>query len=249
MIKFLIVLGISVQDVSLVYPNRLTALSKLTIDFEEGDFISVLGPSGCGKSSFLRLLAGLETPAQGQIRIRESIRKAFVFQDACLLPWRTVIENVKLPLELTRSDPKLAQKRAEDAINLVGLKDFASAFPNQLSGGMKMRASLARALVTEPELLLLDEPFGALDEMTRLRLDLELRQLWAERKMTVIFVTHSVSEAVFLSNRVVILSKRPGRVLIDQKSQLPDRRSSDTRLSPLYLDQLKNLSSQIEEQG
>ena len=191
------------------FPSGVEALRDLNLEISRGQFVSIVGPSGCGKSTFLRLVAGLDAPTSGELRVdgHDPLGLAFVFQDATLLPWRSVAHNITLPLELRRED---ADERVAQTLALVGLTDFAAAYPAQLSGGMRMRVSIARALVTRPQILLLDEPFGALDEITRQRLNEELLHLWQEDRWTGLFVTHNVSEAVFLSQRVLVMSARPG---------------------------------------
>jgi NitT/TauT family transport system ATP-binding protein len=202
--------ALSLQQISKAFGDRIV-FENLNLSVPAGEFISVVGPSGCGKSTLLRLLAGLEPPDTGRLSVVPSPRTGFVFQEAQLLPWRTVLANVCLPLELQSVPLVERTERARQALQQVGLKSDETLYPNQLSGGMKMRVSLARALVTSPDLLLLDEPFAALDELSRVQLEEELRQLWVARRMTVVFVTHSFSEAVFLSNRVLVFSaKRRG---------------------------------------
>ena len=189
-----------------------------------GQFVSIVGPSGCGKSTLLRLVAGLVAPTRGTLEVageppavarRDRARLSFVFQDATLLPWRSVRANVRLPLELSRSRAGDDEARVDEALALVGLSDFAGRYPSELSGGMRMRVSLARALAIEPELLLLDEPFGALDDITRQALNEELMNLWFKRRWTALFVTHNIAEAVFLSERILVMSPRPGRIVAD----------------------------------
>ena len=214
---------IQCRQLGMSYDCRETILSGVNLDVAAGEFVSLVGPSGCGKSTLLRLVAGLRECTAGSLQVRGSapgesdLKAAFVFQDPNLLPWRTVKGNIRLPLELpgTReADPKVVSQRIADSLNLVGLtvQDEAKR-PRQLSGGMRMRVSLARALVTEPELLLLDEPFAALDDILRQQLNEELQRIWWERKWTGMFVTHNVSEAVFLSQRVLVMSRRPGKIL------------------------------------
>lgn len=215
--------------------NGRAALSPITFKIGAGEFVSLLGPSGSGKSTLLRIIAGLEA-FDGSLSA-ESASRAFVFQDAALLPWRTVLQNVALPLELSgASGDPLA------ALSLVGLKDAASLYPNQLSGGMKMRVSVARALVSRPSLLLLDEPFAALDERTRHRLQEDLRGLWISLGMTVVFVTHSASEAVFVSDRAIVLSGGPGRVIEDHAVELGRERTAALRSDPRFVSEVSYLS-------
>lgn len=212
------------SEAGLRFETGVEALRGITWQAQAGEIISLVGPSGCGKSTLLRLLAGLIEPTSGTVQIHgQSPRLArqsetsigFVFQEATLLPWRTVTDNVRLPLELQGLSRAEQQSRIDRALQLVGLEQFAAALPAQLSGGMRMRAALIRALVTEPELLLLDEPFGALDDITRQRLNEELLGLWQQRQWTGVFVTHNVFEAVYLSHRVLVLSPRPGRIVAE----------------------------------
>lgn len=226
------------------FPSGVQALHDLNLAISRGQFVSIVGPSGCGKSTFLRLVAGLDAPTSGQLRVgdHDPLGLAFVFQDATLLPWRSVARNITLPLELRRAadDAHVAQTLA-----LVGLTDFAAAYPAQLSGGMRMRVSIARALVTRPQILLLDEPFGALDEITRQRLNEELARLWQEDRWTGLFVTHNVSEAVFLSQRVLVLSARPGRILADIPIPFPYPRSPYLRSAPEFIRLAQGISRQL----
>ena len=226
------------------FPSGVQALRDLNLEISRGQFVSIVGPSGCGKSTFLRLVAGLDAPTSGQLRVsdHDPLGLAFVFQDATLLPWRSVERNVTLPLELRRQadDAHVAQ-----TLKLVGLTDFAAAYPAQLSGGMRMRVSIARALVTRPQILLLDEPFGALDEITRQRLNEELSRLWQEDRWTGLFVTHNVSEAVFLSQRVLVLSARPGRLLADIPIPFLYPRSPYLRSAPEFIRLANGISRQL----
>jgi NitT/TauT family transport system ATP-binding protein len=231
------------NNVIRAFPTGVVALDGLSLDIPGGQFTAILGPSGCGKSTLLRLVAGLDAPQTGTVELQHpefsgispsahnSPRAdiAYVFQDAHLLPWRMVLRNVELPLELMRLGTATRRDRARRALQRVGLADAVDRYPAELSGGMRMRVSLARALVTEPKLLLLDEPFAALDEITRQELDEQLRQLWMDCGVTVIFVTHSTAEAVFLAERAVVLSRRPGRIVEDRIIALPAHRVPATR--------------------
>ena len=215
-----------------------------------GEFLAILGPSGCGKSTLLRLIARLLTPDAGSITVTpdtDRFQTSFVFQDAHLLPWRTVLDNAALPLELMGVAQDERHSRARTALKEVDLADVEDRYPAQLSGGMRMRVSLARALVAAPRLLLLDEPFAALDEITRFKLDRRLRELWKERGMTVVFVTHSISEAAFLANRAVVLARRGGRIKLDHVLSLPER-NEDLRLDPRYGAEMKTLLAAMEEE-
>ncbi len=240
-------MGIQLDSVSKSFDSNMQALSSLSLKISSGDFVSVMGPSGCGKSTLLRLIAGLEKPSSGSVVIPAEMKSfGFVFQDPHLLPWRTLEENIRLPLEFQKISSSETQSRITEVIKLIGLEDFRRARPSQLSGGMKMRASLARALVTEPKILLLDEPFAAVDEILRDRLDQELRKVWSKLGITVIFVTHSVSEAVFVSNRLIALSHRPGRVLKDEMIDLPQDRGSNLKWTEKFLSQMTQISKIFE---
>ena len=226
------------------FPSGVEALRDLNLEISRGQFVSIVGPSGCGKSTFLRLVAGLDAPTSGELHVdgHDPLGLAFVFQDATLLPWRSVAHNITLPLELRREDE---DERIAQTLALVGLTDFAAAYPAQLSGGMRMRVSIARALVTRPQILLLDEPFGALDEITRQRLNEELLRLWQEDRWTGLFVTHNVSEAVFLSQRVLVMSARPGRILADIPIPFPYPRSPYLRSAPEFIRIANGISRQL----
>jgi len=228
------------RNVSKAYANGTVALRGANLAVRPGEFISLVGPSGCGKSTILRIVAGLGPISAGEVHVaglppdrarRERQDMAFVFQDATLLPWRRVIRNVELPLQLRRVAKQTRRGLAMDALATVGLTEFAREYPRQLSGGMKMRVSIARALVAKPSLMLMDEPFGALDEITRGRLNVELLRIVALAGWTVIFVTHNVFEAVFLSSRVVVMSPRPGRIVADIPIDLPYPRDPALRTS------------------
>jgi NitT/TauT family transport system ATP-binding protein len=245
-------IGIEVCGVRRAFDNGVVALDGLSLGVTPGEFLAILGPSGCGKSTLLRLVAGLDQPQGGSVQMvgltgRSDV--AYVFQDAHLLPWRNVLANVALPLELAHADRRCRLDAARAAIEQVGLSDAADRYPNQLSGGMRMRVSLARAMVTGPKLLLLDEPFAALDEITRQRLDEQLRQLWASAGMTVVFVTHSTSEAVFLAERAVVLSARPGRIVEDHRIELPAERDGALRATPQFARESRVLYEALERGG
>ncbi|MES2962731.1 MAG: ABC transporter ATP-binding protein [Bdellovibrionota bacterium] len=220
-------------------------VARFDLSIRPGEFVSLLGPSGCGKSTLLRLIADLDRPDGGRVVIDSFGRKffrAFVFQEAALLPWRTALGNVMMPLELMGRGRVAAKADAERALAKVGLMDAFEKFPSQLSGGMKMRVSVARALVVEPSLLLLDEPFAALDENTRYRLQEDLRSLWLATRMTTIFVTHSVQEAVYLSDRAVLLSPRPARISLDHHIDLPEVRPASLRTDARFIREVETIS-------
>jgi NitT/TauT family transport system ATP-binding protein len=234
---------LSVYNVSLVYPNGdsgLLALDSVSFDVELGEFVCVVGPSGCGKSSLLKLLAGLSRPTGGEIVFEGQPlthprrRIGVVFQKANLMPWRTVLDNITLPLELDATPHAVVLQRARDLIELVGLTGFEQAHPRDLSGGMEQRVAIARALIHRPDVLLLDEPFGALDALTRERMALELLRIWDRYGKTVIMVTHSISEAVFLSDRVLAFTPRPGRLRTDLRIDLSRPRSLAQTYSPEF---------------
>jgi NitT/TauT family transport system ATP-binding protein len=216
------------------------AVEGISLTVERGEFVTFLGPSGCGKSTLLKLVSGLSPVSEGTVRVNgmtpENAREliSFIFQDATLLPWRTVEQNVGLGMELEHAARPIRKERVARMLELVSLSHVANRYPRQLSGGMKMRASIARALVSKPRILLMDEPFAALDEMTRDRLNEELLRLYSEQKWTVLFVTHSVAEAIFLSTRVVILAAHPGRVAHEIAVNLPWPRTAETRESEAY---------------
>ena len=228
-------------------------LCGIDLQIEAGSFVAVLGPSGCGKSTLLRFISGLEVPASGSIALSPAggaeTKLGFVFQDAQLLPWRSVLDNAALPLELQGVSRVEARRRARSALAEVELSEMHDRFPDQLSGGMRMRVSIARALVTEPGVLLLDEPFAALDELTRQRLDERLRRLWLARRMTVIFVTHALAEAAFLAERALVMSRRPGRIVLDHRLALPNERSMALRTELAFVEQTALLYRALEEHG
>jgi NitT/TauT family transport system ATP-binding protein len=225
-------------------------IGGLDLRIAGGEFLAVLGPSGCGKSTLLRLIAQLAEPDAGRISFGPGGRfqTAYVFQDAHLLPWRSVLDNAALPLELMGVDRSTRHAKALDALKQVGLSGAEARYPAQLSGGMRMRVSIARALVTDPKLLLLEEPFAALDEITRFRLELQLRELWQARGMTVVFVTHSISEAAFLSERAVVLSRRGGVIKLDRRMELPTDRTAELRTDPRLGVEMQALYAAMEEE-
>ncbi|HEY2990572.1 MAG TPA: ABC transporter ATP-binding protein [Candidatus Binatia bacterium] len=235
---------IQAKDVSLTFrpKNReaVAALSELSLDVGKGEFVSIVGPSGCGKSTFLNILLGLIKPDTGVMQLNGTRiagpgqERAMVFQEFGLLPWRTVVGNVELGLELKGVEASVRHKRAMELINMAGLVGFENHYPHELSGGMKQRVGLARALATDPEVLLMDEPFAALDAQTRDLMQAELLQVWERTKKTVIFVTHSIEEAAYLSDRVVVMSARPGRTKTSIRIDLPRPRDYEMRLSAKF---------------
>jgi NitT/TauT family transport system ATP-binding protein len=225
--------ALTFSGVSKRFPNGTQALGNVNLSVETGGFVSVVGPSGCGKTTMLRLASGLSAPTEGSIGPR-SDRIAYVFQDATLLPWRPALANVELVLELSRIPKARRREKARRALELVGLTGFEKQLPAQLSGGMRMRVSLARALVLEPELFLFDEPFGALDEITRLRMQEELQRLIRDGGYSALFITHSVPEAVYLSDRVLVMSTRPGRVVDDIAVPFEYPRPAQLRFDPEF---------------
>jgi NitT/TauT family transport system ATP-binding protein len=236
--------AVSIAGVSKQFKGGTTALQEIDLDINPGEFVSLIGPSGCGKSTLLRVIGDLISPSDGKVVVNgKSAHQArldrdygIVFQDAVLYDWRTVAKNIALPLELGGWDKRRRRKRIDEMLELVELDGFADHYPWQLSGGMQQRVSIARALSFSPALLLMDEPFGALDEMTRERLNAELLQIWAETRSTIVFVTHSIAEAVFLSTRVVVMSPRPGRISSVIEIDLPQPRTAATREEPRFFE-------------
>jgi NitT/TauT family transport system ATP-binding protein len=234
---------VSIRNVSKQFANGTLAIRGVDLDLRDGEFVSLLGPSGCGKSTLLRIIAGLGAPSAGTLDWPTAPHAAsgephpdlgFVFQDPTLMPWATALKNVMLPLTLSGVARGEAEARAAEMLALVGLKGFETSYPRELSGGMKMRVSIARALVTHPKILLMDEPFAALDEITRHRLNDDLLALWWQNRFTAVFVTHSVFESVYLSQRIVVMAARPGRVMADLRSEAPYPRDELFRTSAEY---------------
>ncbi len=232
---------LALRGVGKTFSNGVRALAGLDLEVRPGEFLALLGPSGCGKSTALRIIAGLSEPTEGAVewphaatQAQSESRIGFVFQEPTLMPWANVFNNVVLPLKLRGASAETAAARAKAVLDRVGLQTFSRAYPRELSGGMRMRVSLARALVTEPQLLLLDEPFAALDEITRFKLNDDLLRMWQALRTTIVFVTHSVFESVYLSSRVVVMAARPGRVFTEVAVDAPYPRDQDFRTSPEY---------------
>jgi NitT/TauT family transport system ATP-binding protein len=239
-------IAVSLRGATKTYDSGVVALGPIDLEVRAGEFVSLLGPSGCGKSTALRLIAGLSAPTSGLVRV--SNRGApghsigFVFQEPTLMPWTSIRENVRLPLKLMHAPRAETDARVGEALAQVGLTEFADAYPRELSGGMKMRVSLARALVTDPDILLMDEPFAALDEITRFRLNNDLLALWRDLRKTVIFVTHSVFESVYLSQRVIVMTPRPGRLAAEFRIDAAEPRNEDFRTSVEYAGYCREVS-------
>jgi NitT/TauT family transport system ATP-binding protein len=247
---------VSMRNVSKIFSNGTLALKDMSLDVERGEFLSLLGPSGCGKSTALRIIAGLGAPSSGRVDWPSSRLNAkglpqgdigFVFQEPTLMPWSTVFGNVYLPLKLQGMGKAEARPRVMDMLTAVGLADFAESYPRELSGGMKMRVSIARALVTKPKLLLMDEPFAALDEITRQKLNDDVLRIWRRSGVTVIFVTHSVFESAYLSNRIVVMKARPGQVYADIALATPSDREANYRTSEEYRATTDKVSRALQE--
>jgi NitT/TauT family transport system ATP-binding protein len=243
--------AVEVLSAEKIFPNGTRALAPVDLAIGQGEFVTLIGPSGCGKSTLLKLMANLIEPSDGRLLwwrsgyddvVSKGRRVGFVFQDPTLMPWARVAANVRLPLTLAGVPAADANARVTAALDRVGLTDFARHYPRQLSGGMKMRASIARSLVTDPDLLLMDEPFGALDEFTRNRLDDDLVNLCFERKLTTVFVTHSIYEAVFLSSRVLVMATAPGRIFATLAIDEPQPRHRDFRNSTRFAEYCRTLS-------
>ena len=234
------------RDVAMTFPDGTVALSEVNLTVGRGEFVSVVGPSGCGKSTLLRIASGLEQATTGSVELATD-HIGYVFQDATLLPWRDVQGNVELLAELKGRGRKSRAQSAREAIRLVGLTGFENHLPKQLSGGMRMRASLARSFALDPELFLFDEPFGALDEITRSRLNDELLRLFVEQHFAGLFITHSVAEAVYLSTKVVVMSGRPGRLVATFEVPFPMPRDPDIRFSPEFAELVGKVSHALKE--
>ncbi len=242
---------LSVRNLSLVYPDHnggLRALDDISFEINPREFVCFLGPSGSGKTTFLRVLAGILPPSVGDLRFADSHQPkvGMVFQQANLMPWRSVLQNVVLPLELKNANADKAQARAREMIQLVGLSGFEDSLPRDLSGGMAQRVAIARALVHDPDLLLLDEPFASLDAITRERLWAELSNIWQAKQKTVVMVTHSINESLFLADRVLVLTQRPGKIKLNLSVDLPRPRSDEIRYTPRFGELARILRKAIE---
>ncbi|HEY5380304.1 MAG TPA: ABC transporter ATP-binding protein [Pseudolabrys sp.] len=240
---------VSLRGVGKTYARGTVALDGFDLTVRAGEFVALLGPSGCGKSTALRIIAGLSEASQGTVELAAGPAGGigFVFQDPTLMPWATIAGNVRLPLKLAHAEAGAARRAVDAALAHVGLGEFAGAYPRELSGGMKMRASIARALVTEPQLLLMDEPFAALDEITRFKLNNDLLALWQSLRRTVIFVTHSVFESVYLAQRIVVMTQRPGRVFTEIDVGAPYPRDERFRTSAEYAGHCRQVAEALGE--
>jgi NitT/TauT family transport system ATP-binding protein len=245
---------LALHGVGKAFPTGTVALANLDFDVRAGEFLSLVGPSGCGKSTVLRIIAGLSGPSRGSVEWQadamaadKTSRIGFVFQESTLMPWASVFDNVALPLALTSVARETVAMRVSGVLERVGLAKFAKAFPRELSGGMRMRVSIARALVTEPQLLLMDEPFAALDEITRFKLNNDLLQVWQATGTTVVFVTHSVFESVYLSNRILVMSARPGRISAELAIEAAYPRDQNFRTSAEYAAYCRRASTALAQ--
>jgi NitT/TauT family transport system ATP-binding protein len=249
---------ISVQGLSKGYPSRngcVDALQNISFSVKESEFVAVVGPSGCGKSTLLKLLAGLLLPSKGEAYLRGSPINSprrdigVVFQSPVLLPWRSVLENVLLPVDVQHLADNSHRKVAMELLSLVGLQDFAHRYPQELSGGMQQRVAIARALVHDPAMLLMDEPFGALDAMTREQMNLELQRVWLERKKTILLITHSIPEAVFLADRVLVMTSRPGRIMNTVPIDIPRPRRLEAMTLPQFCATVSSIRAEFNAKG
>jgi len=250
--------AITIRELSKSYPSRdgcVKALEQTSFSVKEGEFIAVVGPSGCGKSTLLKILAGLLPPSKGEAFLRGTPISGprrdigVVFQSPVLLPWRTILQNVLLPIDVQRLGGNGYRRAALELLNLVGLQDFANRYPWELSGGMQQRVAIARALVHDPAMLLMDEPFGALDAMTREQMNLELQRIWLERKKTILFITHSIPEAVFLADRVLVMSSRPGRIMDAVEVDNPRPRRLEAMNLPDFCATVSSIRAQFHAKG
>lgn len=243
--------ALTLNHVSKIYANGTVALQDMNLSVQESEFVSLVGPSGCGKSTVLRLVAGLGEMSSGTLvwgdltAPTQPGKLAYVFQEPALMPWATVVDNVYLPLKLAGIPKPSCQSALSEALQRVNLQGFEQSFPRELSGGMRMRVSIARALVTQPQILLMDEPFGALDEITRSKLNCDLLDLWGHHRWTILFVTHNIYEAVFLSNRVVVMAARPGRVVADIPINAAYPRTEGFRTTSVYNSYCREVSEAL----
>ncbi len=237
--------ALSLHDITMTFPDGTRAIDGVDLSIERGEFVTIVGPSGCGKSTLLRIISGLQQPTSGSCEL-DSKSLGYVFQDSVLLPWRNVRKNVELNAELQGVPKERRQESAQKAINLVKLNDHVTKFPHQLSGGMKMRCSLARSLVSQPQVFLFDEPFGALDEMTREHLNDELLNIFLQEKFAGLFITHSIQEAVFLSTRVIVMSSQPGRFIAEHKIDFAFPRVPDIRYSAEFAELCGRISHDLK---
>ena len=253
-------LAISCRDIGMRFFTErrdVTAIKSLDLDVAQGEFLTLLGPSGCGKSTFLRIVADLLEPSRGKIDVlsttplaaRKNRDIGFVFQDAALLPWRTALQNVELPLQVGGGASRKGRRSPQELLDLVGLSDKANAWPHELSGGQRQRVSIARALASDPKILLMDEPFGALDAFTRDEMNLLLLRLWSETDKTIVFVTHNISEAIFLADRVVVLTPRPGRLAHIYDIALPRPRTIEMTFEPGFIELVQDMKRTVETGG
>src|ERR1700751_235511 len=250
--------AISVQELSKSYPGRdscVHALQQISFSVKEGEFVAIVGPSGCGKSTLLKILAGLMLPSKGEACLRGAPINGprrdigVVFQSPVLLPWRSVLENVLLPVDVQGLAGDCYRKAALELLSLVGLREFAHRYPWELSGGMQQRVAISRALIHDPAMLLMDEPFGALDAMTREQMNLELQRIWLERKKTVLFITHSIPEAVFLADRVLVMTQRPGRITDAVTVDIPRPRRLEAMNLPEFCASVSSIRAQFHAKG
>jgi len=250
--------AISVQELSKSYPGRdgcVHALQQISFSVKEGEFVAIVGPSGCGKSTLLKILAGLMLPSKGEACLRGAPINGprrdigVVFQSPVLLPWRSVLENVLLPVDVQGLAGDWHRKAALELLSLVGLREFAHRYPWELSGGMQQRVAITRALIHDPAMLLMDEPFGALDAMTREQMNLELQRIWLERKKTVLFITHSIPEAVFLADRVLVMTQRPGRITDAVTVDIPRPRRLEAINLPEFCASVSSIRAQFHAKG
>ncbi len=237
--------ALSLRNISMTFPDGTQAITDVDLSIERGEFVTIVGPSGCGKSTLLRIISGLQQPTSGSCNV-DSKNIGYVFQDSVLLPWRNVQKNVELNAELQGIPKELRRESAQKAIGLVKLNDHVTKFPHQLSGGMKMRCSLARSLVSQPQVFLFDEPFGALDEMTREHLNDELLNIFSQEKFAGLFITHSIQEAVFLSTRVIVMSSQPGRFIAEHKIDFAYPREPDIRYSAEFAELCGRISHDLK---